>query len=159
MPPGAGKVLSTQRLGRGQTTDDTELTICLARGTWVLEKREGLGEARSSVACLRQSRSAAWSASAGLCTTPPALPTPCAGLSGHPPSQGLPAESVAREYCYWHAAGAFGGGMTCQTAFSVAEADRGKWIKSSGEASSASAPCLATRMLVRPGRQAHAPAV
>lgn len=32
LPPSAGKTWGRRRLGRGQTTDDTESTICLARG-------------------------------------------------------------------------------------------------------------------------------
>lgn len=35
----------------------------------------------------------------------------CAGLAGHKPSAGFPLDSVARQYSYWHDAGAFGGGQ------------------------------------------------
>lgn len=93
-------------LGRGQITDDTELTISLARG-----------------------------------------------LLGHPPSAGFPAEAVARQYSYWHAAGAFGGGMTCQTAFSTPlEPDRFKWPKEGQEAGQREAPPLWLRMQTRAAR-------
>lgn len=34
-----------------------------------------------------------------------------AGLVGHSPAAGFPLESVARQYSYWHDAGAFGGGQ------------------------------------------------
>ncbi|KAL4443436.1 hypothetical protein ABPG75_011173 [Micractinium tetrahymenae] len=94
------------RLGQGQTTDDTELTICLARG-----------------------------------------------LLGHLPSSGFPAESVARQYSYWHEAGAFGGGMTCQTAFSAPlEPDRFKWPKAGQEGEQREAPPLWLRMQMRAAR-------
>lgn len=52
-----------------------------------------------------------------------------AGLAGHPPSAGFPLESIAQQYSYWHSAGAFGGGMTCMTAFSVPpKSDRATWV-------------------------------
>jgi ADP-ribosylglycohydrolase len=89
-------------LGRGQVTDDTELTICLARG-----------------------------------------------LAGHGPIGGFPLESVARQYSFWHDAGAFGGGQTCQIAFSTPlEPDRAKWLQPEGPGSAA-APSLAARMQAR----------
>ncbi len=34
-----------------------------------------------------------------------------AGLVGHSPAAGFPLEPVARQYSYWHDAGAFGGGQ------------------------------------------------
>lgn len=79
----------------------------------------------------------------------PRPPAPLAGLLAHPPSAGFPAESVARQYSYWHEAGAFGGGMTCQTAFSTPrEPDRFKWPKAGQEGGQQEAPPLWLRMQV-----------
>lgn len=38
-------------------------------------------------------------------------PVPAAGLAGHSPAAGFPLDSVARQYSFWHDAGAFGGGQ------------------------------------------------
>lgn len=49
-----------------------------------------------------------------------------AGLAGHLPSAGFPAESVAQQYSYWFQQGAFCGGRTCKTAFAVGKGAKGQ---------------------------------
>jgi hypothetical protein len=125
-------MLGSQRpkLGAGQVTDDSELTISLARG----------GPERVAAASLLTRRSGGPECSLAS--------LPHAGLLGHRPSAGFPLESVAQQYAAWHAAGAFAGGQTCQMAFSTPRTpDRGKWMKG-GEGEGRGASPLAMRMQV-----------
>lgn len=126
-------MLGSQRpkLGAGQVTDDSELTISLARG----------GPARVAAASLLNCSSGGTECSLDS--------LPDAGLLGHRPSAGFPFESIAQQYAAWHAAGAFAGGQTCQIAFSTPRTpDRGKWMKDGEGQGSRKASPLAMRMQV-----------
>lgn len=52
-------------------------------------------------------------------------PVPAAGLAGHSPAAGFPLDSVARQYSFWHDAGAFGGGQVGAAAGEGVHARRG----------------------------------
>lgn len=93
-------------------TDDTELTVCLARGAGAgcVQCTLGLGTLAPRMpvpSCCRAqltspraepSPAEAVALDSALTASPTSVP---AGLAGHSPGAGFPEDSVAREYSYW----------------------------------------------------------